>query len=230
MEAASSSFIIGSSGLWKHDYDLGLYGTSMIGICYFMAEQYWEAWGLSESVVFHVFYLVSCWFLGFCWCLFWVLLFCVFVAFWWHLGSRFTYILIVGINNLNQRIDDRQSSKRARHRQKKKKSCFALCNFPAFVHYDPFHRNLRPVLFIVLWYFMSWMLPSPWIQASAGRLCYEGCKSPSVSGIGEKTDFRTSQQIEQQCQQTNLSTINFNPRSRTTTHSSIRGLKVRISR
>ena len=119
MEGASSSFIIGSSGLWKHDYDLGLYGTSMSGICYFMAEQYWEAWGLSESVVFHVFYLVSCWFLGFCWCLFWVWLFCVFVAFWWHLGSRFTYILIVGINNLNQRIDDRQSFKRARHWQKK---------------------------------------------------------------------------------------------------------------
>ena len=71
-------------------YDLGLYGTSISGICYFMAEQYWEAWRLSESVVFHVFYLVSCWFLGFCWCLFWVLLFCVFVAFWWHLGSRFT--------------------------------------------------------------------------------------------------------------------------------------------
>ena len=40
IEGASSSFIIGSSGLWKHDYDLGLHGTSLNGICYFMAEQY----------------------------------------------------------------------------------------------------------------------------------------------------------------------------------------------
>ena len=29
---ASSSFIIGSSGLWKHDYDIRLYGTSMSDI------------------------------------------------------------------------------------------------------------------------------------------------------------------------------------------------------
>ena len=62
-------------------YDLGLYGTSMTIICYFMAEQYWEAWGLSESVVFHVFYLVSCWFLGVCWCLCWVLFFLCFCCF-----------------------------------------------------------------------------------------------------------------------------------------------------
>ena len=43
-------------------------GASMSGICYVIAKQYWAAWGLSESVVFHVvswvsFRVVLVWFL-----------------------------------------------------------------------------------------------------------------------------------------------------------------------
>ena len=44
-------------------------GTSICGICYDIAEQYWAAWGLSESVVFHVVVWVSfCVFLCLCCC------------------------------------------------------------------------------------------------------------------------------------------------------------------
>ena len=42
------------------------------------------------------------WVFGFRWCLCWVLLFCVFGAFWWYQGGRFTYIFIVGITILTK--------------------------------------------------------------------------------------------------------------------------------
>ena len=82
-----------------------------------------------ESVVFHSSYEVSCFLLvvclflvglfGFCSCCLFVLV----AAFWLvgrHLRYRFTLFSCVGMDNLNQWIDDRQSFERARHPQKKK--------------------------------------------------------------------------------------------------------------
>ena len=47
--------------------DLESLGTSICWICYGIAEQYWAAWGLSESVEFHVVVWVSfCVVLGLC--------------------------------------------------------------------------------------------------------------------------------------------------------------------
>ena len=83
-------------------YDLGLCGTSMSGICYIIAKQYWEAWGLfwKRSVSLCILGVH----LGFgcfgCVCL----VFCCLVVCvgWWHLGSCLTYSLIWGIGNQNK--------------------------------------------------------------------------------------------------------------------------------
>ena len=73
----------------------------------------------SESVVFHFLTRCPCWFLGF-W-LWWfgvaVFLFGVFFGDTYiSVSLIFSY---VGMDNLNKRIDDRQSFKRARHRREK---------------------------------------------------------------------------------------------------------------
>ena len=69
------------------DYNLGSCGTSMRDICYFFAEQCWEAWEISGSAVFHSFW-VSCLFLGF---VCFVVLCLVFVWWLWHLGYCLTF-------------------------------------------------------------------------------------------------------------------------------------------
>ena len=60
-------------------------GTSMSEICYDIAKQYWAAWGLSESVVFHVVSWVSSWVVLVFWLGFGLLCF-VFVLFWRYLA------------------------------------------------------------------------------------------------------------------------------------------------
>ena len=66
--------------------DFESFGTSMSGICYDIAKQYWAAWGLSESVVFHVVSWVSFWVvLVRFWLGCWFAVF-VFVLFWRHLA------------------------------------------------------------------------------------------------------------------------------------------------
>ena len=57
----------------------------LCGICYDIAEQYWAAWGLSESVVFHVVSWVSSWVVLVFWLGFGLFCF-VFVLFWRHLA------------------------------------------------------------------------------------------------------------------------------------------------
>ena len=83
-------------------YDLGLCGTSMSGICYIIAKQYWEAWGLfwKRSVslcILGVLLGFGCFGRG--WLVFCCLVFCVG---WWHLGFCLTYSLIRGIGNRNK--------------------------------------------------------------------------------------------------------------------------------
>ena len=135
-----SMALLGYSSLSHLDYeswsyDFGLQGTSMSGICYDIAKQYWEAWGLIWKRS------VSLWslgvFLGFlggsavvvlclclCLCFVFVFLVCVllscFVFLWWHLGMSHLFSHMWEYSIETKRIDDRQSFKRVRHRQKKK--------------------------------------------------------------------------------------------------------------
>ena len=119
---SSSRSIIESSGLRKQDYDLGLYGTSMSGICYSIAKQYWEAWGLFwERSVSLCFLGVI---LGFVGCsVVVVLCFACLVCLCLMVTPRYLSHLFSHMGELSietKRIDDRQSFKRVRHRQKKK--------------------------------------------------------------------------------------------------------------
>ena len=128
--------IVTCSGLWLWDlWDIYEW------YCYFIAKLYWEAWGLfwkrSVSLFLRgVLFRVGCLLVfllglfGFCSCCLFVLV----AAFWLdgrHLRYRFTLFSCVGMDNLNQWIDDRQSFERARHPQKKKMAgsanrCFSL--------------------------------------------------------------------------------------------------------
>ena len=96
-------------------------GTSMSGICYVIVKQYWAAWGLSESVVFHVVSWVS--FRVVLVCFFVVLLFVVFV----FVLIEDTLIFALTYSSISRnsqsktkRFDDRLSLERARHEPKKK--------------------------------------------------------------------------------------------------------------
>ena len=87
----------------SRSYDIGLCGTSMSGICYIIAEQYWEAWGLfwkrSVSLCFLgvlfgfgfsvVCVVVCC--LVFCFC-------------WWHLDYGLTFSLLRGNRQSKQDV------------------------------------------------------------------------------------------------------------------------------
>ena len=101
--------------------DLESLGTSMSGICYVIAKQYWAAWGLSESVVFHVvswvpFWVVLVWFWLGCFLLFVCL--CCFEDTYLF---AFTYSPTCGNSqSKTKRFDDRLSLERARHELKKK--------------------------------------------------------------------------------------------------------------
>ena len=111
------------------DYDFGICGIYMSDIAISSRSCTERHGDFSESVVFHSSYEVSCFLFvvclflvglfGFCFCCLFVL-----VAAWLlderHLRYRFTLFSCVGMDNLNQWIDDRQSFERARHRQKKK--------------------------------------------------------------------------------------------------------------
>ena len=113
------------------DYDFGICGIYMSDIAISSRSCTERHGDFSESVVFHSSYEVSCFLFvvclflvglfGFCFCCLFVL-----VAAWLlderHLRYRFTLFSCVGMDNLNQWIDDRQSFERARHRQKKKRS------------------------------------------------------------------------------------------------------------
>ena len=95
----------------------------MSGICYIIAEQYWEAWGLFwKRSVSLCFLGVFFWFRVFG-CLFCVLLSCFLCLL---VTPRFLSHFFSHTGELSiktKRIDDRLSFKRARHRQKKKTDC-----------------------------------------------------------------------------------------------------------
>ena len=102
------------------DYDLGLCGTSMIGFCCFIAEQYWEAWGLFWKRSVSLFLLGVVLGSGFCVVVvfgFAVLFLVSFDDTWVFVSLIFSYM---GMTNHNKRIDDRVSFK-ARTAPAKKK-------------------------------------------------------------------------------------------------------------
>ena len=112
------------------DYDFGICGTYVSDIAISSRSCTERHGDFFESVVFHSSFEVSCFLLVVCLFFGWAVWFCscflfVLVAAFWldgrHLRYRFTLFSCVGMDNLNQWIDDRQSFERARHPQKKKK-------------------------------------------------------------------------------------------------------------
>ena len=119
--------IVTCSGLWLWDM-WEIYEW----YCYFIAKLYWEAWGLFwkrsvslflRGVRFFVLLFV-CFLVGLFGFLFLFVCFCWLLLGCWMgdtLGIVSLYSHGVGMDNLNQWIDDRQSFERARHWPKKKK-------------------------------------------------------------------------------------------------------------
>ena len=112
------------------DYDFGICGIYMSDIAISSRSCTERHGDFSESVVFHSSYEVSCslflvclsfgWAVWFLFLLFFfVLVFALFLD-GRHLRYSFTFFSCVGMDNLNQWIDDRQSFERARHQRKKK--------------------------------------------------------------------------------------------------------------
>ena len=84
-------------------YDIGLCGTSMSGICYIIAEQYWEAWGLfwKRSVSLCILGVLF----GFGCCVVCVVVCCVVLCVcWWHLDHFFTFSLLWGNRQSKQDV------------------------------------------------------------------------------------------------------------------------------
>ena len=104
----------------SRSYDIGLCGTSMSGICYIIAEQYWEAWGLFWKRSVSLCFLGV--FFGFGFSVVCVVVCClVFLCLLVTPRLLSHFFSLTGESPIKTRcIDDRLSFKRARHRQKKK--------------------------------------------------------------------------------------------------------------
>ena len=87
----------------SRSYDIGLCGTSMSGICYIIAKQYWEAWGLFWKRSVSLCFLGVLFGFGFSVVCF---VFCclVFCVCWWHLGFCLTFSLIRGNSQSKQNV------------------------------------------------------------------------------------------------------------------------------
>ena len=72
-----------------------------------------------------------------------------------HLRYRFTLFSCVGMDNLNQWIDDRQSFERARHQQKKKVSYLLVTSIGRMSvvqeHGTAFWKFYMSMMFFLLW-------------------------------------------------------------------------------
>ena len=92
------------TGLYEsRSYDIGLCGTSMSGICYIIAKQYWEAWGLFWKSSVSLCFLGVLFGFGFSVVCF-VVCCLVFCDCWWHLGFCLTPSLIRGNRQSKQNV------------------------------------------------------------------------------------------------------------------------------
>ena len=87
----------------SRSYDIGLCGTSMSGICYIIAEQYWEAWGLFWKRSVSLCFLGVLF--GFGFSVVCVVVCClVFCVCWWHLDYCLTFSLLRGNRQSKQDV------------------------------------------------------------------------------------------------------------------------------
>ena len=106
----------------SRSYDIGWCGTFMNGICYIIAEQYWEAWRLfwkrSVSLCFlGVLFGFGCWVVCVVAC---CLVFCVC---WWHLDHCLTFSLLRGNRQSKQDVLMTVWASSAHGTGKKKMNC-----------------------------------------------------------------------------------------------------------
>ena len=87
----------------SRSYDIGLCGTSMSGICYIIAVQYWEAWGLFWKRRVSLCFLGVLFGFGF-WVVCVVVCCLVLCVFWWHLDYCLTFSLLRGNRQSKQDV------------------------------------------------------------------------------------------------------------------------------
>ena len=157
-------------------YDIGLCGTSMSGICYIIAEQYWEAWGLfwkrSVSLCFlGVLFGFGCWVVCVVVC---CLVFCVC---WWHLDHCLTFSLLRGKCQSKQDVLMTVWASSA-HGTGKKKTLSHTSALTIF-RSSKIHKSLTP------WYENS---STASLRATRGRGLFY-CSSSSFHYFGATLDF-----------------------------------------